>query len=1058
MPTPTTITAHPAALEVALADAIKAAKRDDPLAPVTVLVGSTLLRPYLQRRLATLLGGHANVAFVTAGELALKLGEPALIAAGRTPMPPLAARILAGEVARDTTGYFAPVAHTTGFTSALHRLIRELTQAGISGGAFATVAPNLPGTTAKHQSLAELVMAYESKREGWYGVDDCLLAADPKQLDVRLLVLHGVWDLTGGMQRALAVIAETTPTLVLLPTAASDAAATGLTNIRGWCESIGAQPAAAPTDDKPTSALRHVQDTLFVTPLDPTPPDPDGTVRIVSAPDPTREVRAAARACLEWAAAGIPFHRMAIASRHADTYRPLVDAIFREAGIPAYLHEGTPLGELPLGRRVLAILDLLETDVERRAIIDVLSDADLPKETRERYPGYSATRWDTISRAAGIVGGRPQWRERLAQQAHDAQVRADEDTEGRKPWLKDDVERIQSLARFVEDFATASDELPKQASFAEHLDATEALLTTYVARVEPVITALRSLARLDGITPTLSFERFRDIVRSAIEGMRSDDVLDRRVGAFGRRGVNVLDVNSLRHLQFDGVVLLGLVERSWPSPVRQDPLLLDRERAALSDPLGLPLPLRTLGGDPEALQFVLAVQSATTHLQVSYPRADRAGGRSQLPSSFLRAVASAATGAQVSAEGLDHLGAPLVRRERAAQAGAPDGQQPMSSAERRRTLLENPDTADVGRALLQQDARFTRAAELDRARASRELTTFDGCLGEEGVAALAEHWSLTRPMPPTALEKYAGCGMQFFLSRVLGVRTDDEPEALLTVDALTKGSLVHTTLERFLVELGDHDYPRTAKRAEHLQRLLAICTEECDAIEGRGLTGYPMLWEQERRRIAEDVERWYDAEVQRGRDLPRRSYELRVGPKRRDEDDKNPASTDEPLTIAVDGHELRFQGRIDRVEWDPTSGRFRVIDYKTGRVWKRNGDIEGGEALQLPLYVRAAAHALDLDPADGDGEYFYVTRDGGFVRITFTQDDLAEQQEWVDDVLGTLIGSVSAGVFPARPRELRNCDRCTFDSLCDAGRMHQKKRKADDPRAVALDRLREKRS
>ena len=65
-------------------------------------------------------------------------------------------------------------------------------------------------------------------------------------------------------------------------------------------------------------------------------------------------------------------------------------------------------------------------------------------------------------------------------------------------------------------------------------------------------------------------------------------------------------------------------------------------------------------------------------------------------------------------------------------------------------------------------------------------------------------------MPPTALERYAGCGMAFFLDRVLRVRVVDEPEAVLTIDPLTKGSVVHSTLERFLTELGGDDWPQPA--------------------------------------------------------------------------------------------------------------------------------------------------------------------------------------------------------------------------------------------------------
>ncbi|MBA3326876.1 MAG: exodeoxyribonuclease V subunit gamma [Solirubrobacterales bacterium] len=1039
-------------MEQALADAVAAAKRDDPLAPVTILVGSTLLRPYLQRRLATLLGGHANVSIVTAGELALRLGEAAMVEADRKPMPPLAARILAGEVARETAGYFEPVAHTTGFTTVLHRLFREFAQAGVNAGAFRTAKPSLPGSATKHAAMAELFESYESRRAEWYGIDDCFGAADATQLDARLLCVYGVWELTATMGEILTRLSATIDVHVFLPEAAPEPIDSALSTVVEWLRQSSATEAPAPVDDRPLTLLRHVQDHVLRSPIPPDTPPTDNSLRLISAADPTREVRACARACLTWAAEGIAFHEMAIAYRHPNTYRPLIDSVFREAGIPVYLHEGTPLSELPLGRRILAIVDLLDEDLERRAVIDTLSDLDLPKETRERYPLFSATRWDTLSRTAGIVGGHAQWTERLGQLRTDREVQIEAARPEVPQWLTDEVTRIVSLNAFIDDLAERSASRRQQAPLGEHLDHLESLLSTYVRGVDPVLTALRSLGRIDALTTPLSYGRFRDIVRAAIEGMRSDDVLDRRVGAFGRRGVNALDVNSLRHLRFEAVALLGLVERSWPSPVRQDPLLLDGERAALSEASGRRMPLRTTGDDPEPLQFAMAVQAASSRLVASYPRSDHAGGRAQLPSSFLRALAGAATGAVVSAERFDDLPQPLLRRERAAQTGAGVGQRALSAAEHLRGIIE--EDRPLGAALLRRDPRFERAAVVDVARAGRTATEFDGVLSEALAPRLAEQWAIARPMPATALEKYAGCGMQFFLERILNVRVLEEPEALVSIGPLERGSLVHTTLQRFLTELGEDEWPRPARRDAHVPRLLAIADEECAGAEARGQTGFPLLWEHERQRLLDDLERWYDIEAAQEHDLPHRSYELRVGPLRRDETDGNPHSTDEPLVVEVGGRALRFQGRIDRVEWDD-AGRFRVIDYKTGRVWKKDGDLEAGEALQLPLYIRSAAHALGLDPTGGDAEYFYATRDGGFQRIGFTHEDMEAQGPWLDDVLGTLITGVTTGVYAARPSDPRLCDRCAFDGLCDVRRHVLAATKSADPRIAPLGRLRD---
>ena len=94
-------------------------------------------------------------------------------------------------------------------------------------------------------------------------------------------------------------------------------------------------------------------------------------------------------------------------------YRPLVESVFSEAGLPVYLDDGPSLAERPLGRRILALLDLVGTDITRRDLMSFLSDGWLPKETRERFDGAPTARWDSASRRAGVVAGIDQWRTRL---------------------------------------------------------------------------------------------------------------------------------------------------------------------------------------------------------------------------------------------------------------------------------------------------------------------------------------------------------------------------------------------------------------------------------------------------------------------------------------------------------------------------------------------------------------------------------------------------------------------------------------------------------------------
>ena len=61
--------------------------------------------------------------------------------------------------------------------------------------------------------------------------------------------------------------------------------------------------------------------------------------------------------------------------------------MFTEAGIPVYLDDGPSIAERPLGRRILALIDLIDSPLRRRDVLAFLTDGWLPEETRERYGG-----------------------------------------------------------------------------------------------------------------------------------------------------------------------------------------------------------------------------------------------------------------------------------------------------------------------------------------------------------------------------------------------------------------------------------------------------------------------------------------------------------------------------------------------------------------------------------------------------------------------------------------------------------------------------------------------
>lgn len=1020
---------EPARLEAAVLARIAAVRARDPLAPIDVLVGGVLLRPYLQRLVAESTPGLVNVRMTTLGELGLRLGEPTLAASRRRPLPAIAERALAAEVARGATGYFAPVAATPGFADAARRVLRELRQEAVDPDELARHGDALE-SPAKADDIVSLYRRYLHARAGHYDGEDALAAADPRLFDGAELLVVGVWRLGATARRLVERLAERARVTVFLPALGPDEPHAAL---RAWLATHGAEETTL--DPSPRSTcLDHLKG-LFTGAGAP----PDGTVRLVSAPDPLAETREAARVCLDWAGEGIAFRDMAVSYRQAELYRPLIEAVFTEAGIPLYLDEGPALSERPLGRRILALLDLLGSPLRRRDVMAFLSDGWMPKETRERFGGAPRARWDSISRRAGVVEGIGQWRERLGLAlAHDEERLAQEDA---PDWRARRVEDTRHLIAFMEEIAERLSARPPGPGWGASLDVLLPILRDYAEDCESVVGYLEQLRDLDRVVPGVDFDRVLDAVRAEVRSLRAGDLDEGQQGAFGRRGVNVLDVNQLRNLRFRAVAVLGLTERAFPPPPRQDPLLLDAERGRLNAAGGWDLPLRAQGPDPEPLQFALAVHAARERLHLSTRRAEESGGRAQIPSAFFRLAVSVIAGRRVRVEEVADLD--VVRRMPAGRVGAGDADRSLTPEERDRTLIETRPV--LGRAVLERlEPRALRADSLRRARwGERSLTPFDGVFDNTAALHLLATALDDGTLHATGLEGYATCPFRYLLASVLRVKPVVEPERLLQIEPMTRGSAVHRTLQRFM----EASRPQAGDAQQVLHR---IAEEELDAVEAQGLTGTPLLWRADRQEILDDLVVW----LERERTSARRELvgtEVSFG---RAAADLRPPATEDPLVVEIPGRTLRFAGSIDRLDREPAGG-FRVVDYKTGSGWglPTSGGLNGGRSLQLPLYVLAGAMILDVDASQGQAAYEVVSRRGNFKQINFSAEDLAERHDDFQHVLGRIADGITTGDFHHEPGDA--CRYCDYADLCDVGRERIKARKADDPRAQSFSAMRE---
>jgi ATP-dependent helicase/nuclease subunit B len=1026
----------PGAIEDGLIRKVAEIRQREALAPVDVLVGGVLMRPYLQRRMAAEVAGVINVRVVTLGELGIRLAGVALRRAGDEPLSAVEERACAAAAARACTGYFAPVAGMPGFADATRRLVRELREEGIAPPDLMAAAGEIE-SPAKAVDLAELYARYLERRAGHFDGLDGLAASDPEAFDGVELMVFGLWHLGAVARRLVAGIAERVPVTVYLPSVSGDADDAHRA-LREWLDGRGATTVRSDAPVAVTMPLDRLRDGLCA-PGDAIDPDP--TVRLVSAPDPPTEIRAVARQCLEWARDGIPFRDMAVVYRQAETYRPLAESVFAEAGIPVYLDEGPSVAHRPIGRRVLALVDLLDSRLSRRDVMAFLSDGDLPAAVGERVGAIDVLLWDEVSREAGVVEGVAQWRDRLSRVRGAAPWTAS----GRRWRAPEWRAGCDSLIAFIDGLAGVIADRPVAATWQAGVGYLSHAIAAYVDAADPVIAQLTALGELDAIAPPGDFRDVLDAVRAAVRSMRADDLDDVRQGAFGLRGVNVLDVNQMRHLRFRAVAIVGLAERSFPPPPRQDPLLLDGERRDLNTRRGWTLPLRARGADVEPLQFAVAVHGAGERLCLTSPRGDEAGGRSRLPSSFFAAAASAIEGRRVRVVDVDR--ALCVARLPAGRVGASDVGSSLTVAERDRTLIEI--APELGVAVMTTLApRAGRATQMRNARwASSVLTRFDGVF-DDPVARAAAAARAGRPMAVTGLERYATCPMQHFLSNVLRLEPLEEPAEILRINPLDRGSAVHEILERFV---GSLTVRPTASEWDRLRDGLdQVAADVLAGYEADGRTGAPLLWDLDRDVILDDLHGWLAQEIADPVAMADRALEMPFGG---GVGSGSPRAAQEPaLELPAGGRRLRLRGRIDRLEFD--ADRFRVIDYKTGKgPTLGDGEFDGGKALQLPIYLLAGARLRGRDARTGEASYQVVSRHGRFRRIVFDGAVLAARRPEFDAVLGRIADGIAAGDFHAEP-SADACRYCAFDGLCDAGRVGIRARKQGDPRIRTFGKMR----
>lgn len=289
---------------------------------------------------------------------------------------------------------------------------------------------------------------------------------------------------------------------------------------------------------------------------------------------------------------------------------------------------------------------------------------------------------------------------------------------------------------------------------------------------------------------------------------------------------------------------------------------------------------------------------------------------------------------------------------------------------------------------------------------------------------------------PSQLETYAQCPFKYYAWRVLNIprRKEYTPE----VDPDDRGTLFHDCMEKFLKEnIGEMEAVRQDRAKE--ETFLAKLEKTVQGVfkqKAQELAyANPALYRHLEEKTFSQAKELMITELEEARNLEApltpTHFEWCFGTK-----------TEVPLQLG----DVRLGGRIDRIDCDPETKRFLVLDYKTGNIQKFKDRRLQGLALQLPLYILAvrtlllpkqealgglliAAKTAEkktglVDSAYNETHFQIHKRSSSLMETKELEKAIQEIVQWVE----TYVKQIRNGFFSAQPKECKTT--CDYKEIC----------------------------
>jgi ATP-dependent helicase/nuclease subunit B len=280
-----------------------------------------------------------------------------------------------------------------------------------------------------------------------------------------------------------------------------------------------------------------------------------------------------------------------------------------------------------------------------------------------------------------------------------------------------------------------------------------------------------------------------------------------------------------------------------------------------------------------------------------------------------------------------------------------------------------------------------------------------------------------RAYSASALQKFAACPYQFFLSAICRLEPRSEVAPIVELDPATRGQLFHRVQAEAMRALAGAG--RLPLAADGIEQARATLDQTLDRVSEEYreqlAPAIERVWQDEVESMRADLRMWLELSASAQGTWEPIAFELAFGLPRDPTNDPQSVETEARLP---EGYRLR--GIIDLIERRRGGTDLRVTDYKTGRDYTRRNLVVGGGEILQPVFYGLAVEQL-LAGRVIESRLFYCTRAGGFSERVVPMSPDARSRG--PEVLAAIDRAVAAGFLPAAPRP-RACGMCDFRDVC----------------------------